>query len=144
MRQSRSVFRVAEWRSSRHSIVLSRVGRNLSWLAGSTGFGAVASLLYVALTARTLGPRGFGSFALVMTYGELITGLAQFQSWKAVIGFGAAHHEAGEKARLSRLFGYAATLDWLSGVPRHSVDSRSAPHCGSRSSAASQETMVLQ
>src|SRR5690242_20719619 len=57
----------------RDSTVLARVGRNFGWLAGSAGFSAVASLIYVALTARALGPRSFGSFALVMTYGELVT-----------------------------------------------------------------------
>ena len=96
--------------------VLTRVGRNFGWLAGSTGFSAIASLVYVALTARALGPRGFGSFALVMTYGELVTNLAQFQSWKAVVGFGAAHQQANSRTRLGRLFGYTASLDLLSGI----------------------------
>jgi O-antigen/teichoic acid export membrane protein len=79
-------------------------------------FSAIASLLYVGLAARTLGPRGFGAFALVMTYGELIANLAQFQSWKAVVGFGAAHQGDTSKARLSRLLGYTASTDWLSSV----------------------------
>src|SRR5947209_5913876 len=99
-----------------HATVLSRAGRNFGWLAGSTGFSAVASLFYVALAARTLAPRGFGSFALVMTYGELVTNLAQFQSWKALTSFGAAHQRVGNKARLQRLFGYTAFLDFLSGL----------------------------
>lgn len=96
--------------------VLTRAGKNFGWLAGSTGFSAVASLFYVALAARTLAPRGFGSFALVMTYGELVTNLAQFQSWKALTSFGAAHQRIGNKARLKRLFGYTALLDLLSGI----------------------------
>ena len=99
-----------------HGRVFTRVGLNFGWLAGSAGFAAVASLFYVALTARTLGPRGFGSFALVMTYGELIANLAQFQSWKAVTSFGAMHQRIGNSVRLGRLFGYAATLDLLSGI----------------------------
>lgn len=99
-----------------HAGVLNRAGRNFGWLAGSTGLSALASLVYVALTARTLGPPGFGSFALVMTYGELVTNLAQFQSWKAVIGFGATHQQASNLARLRRLFGYTASLDWLGGA----------------------------
>lgn len=99
-----------------HATVLSRAGKNFGWLAGSTGLSAVASLFYVALAARTLAPRGFGSFALVMTYGELVTNLAQFQSWKALTSFGAAHLRMGNQARLRRLFGYTAFLDLLSGI----------------------------
>ena len=99
-----------------HRPVLARAGRNFGWLAASMGFSAIASLIYVALTARTLGPAGFGSFALVMTYGELISNFAQFQSWKAVTSFGAAHQQANDGPRLSRLFGYALSIDMLGGL----------------------------
>jgi O-antigen/teichoic acid export membrane protein len=92
------------------------MGRNVGWLAGSTGFTAIASLAYIALAARTLGPRGFGSFTLILTYGQLIANLAQFQSWKAVIRFGAAHHASGSRDEMARLFGYAAALDLASAV----------------------------
>jgi O-antigen/teichoic acid export membrane protein len=102
--------------SSRHSAVIKRAGGNTSWLAASAGFSAIASLIYVALVARTLGPRAFGGFVLVMTYGELMTDLVQFQSWKAVTSFGAAHYEARSAARLRRLFGYTTTIDWASAV----------------------------
>lgn len=99
-----------------HRPVLARAGRNFGWLAASMGFSAIASLIYVALTARALGPAGFGSFTLVMTYGELISNFAQFQSWKAVTSFGAAHQQADDRPRLSRLFGYAFSIDLLSGI----------------------------
>lgn len=99
-----------------HVTALAQIRRNFGWLAGSTGFSAIASLVYVGLTARALGPARFGSFAMVMTYGELITNLGQFQSWKAVIGFGALHQQAADDGRFSRLFGYAASLDLASGV----------------------------
>lgn len=96
--------------------VFTRLVKNFGWLAGSAGFSAAASLIYVGLTARALGPLAFGSFALVMTYGELVTNLAQFQSWKAVIAFGASHRQAGDDAALRRLFSYTASLDWLSAL----------------------------
>ncbi len=89
----------------------------MTWLAGSTGFSAIASLIYVGLAARCLGPTRFGSFAMIMTYGELLATLCQFQSWKAVIGFGATHHQTNnDDGRLARLFGYAASLDLGSAV----------------------------
>lgn len=99
-----------------NSGVLVRTGRNFGWLAGSAGFSAVASILYVALTARTLGPAAFGAFALIMTYGELLANLSQFQSWKALTSFGAALQMAGERARLGRLFAYAASADALGAI----------------------------
>lgn len=106
---------------------LRRMGKNSSWLAGSAAFSAVASLLYMALAARTLGPGEFGVFALIMTFGELLTDLAQFQSWKAITSFGAAHHVANEKARLSRLFGYTMRVDILTGVVGAGVAGLIAP-----------------
>lgn len=124
---SRAKFRAENRTPGPERSVLARLGKNFGWLAASTGFSAVASLIYVGLTTRTLGPRDFGSFALVMTFGELVANLAQFQSWRAVIGFGAVHREAADVARLGRLFGYAVSLDWagslvgglvlLAGVP---------------------------
>jgi O-antigen/teichoic acid export membrane protein len=102
--------------TSDHGHVLRRAGTNFGWMAGSAGFSAVASLVYIALTARTLGPASFGTFALVMTYGELATNFAQFQSWKAVTSFGAVHQQSNNKLRLGRLFGYTASLDLLSGI----------------------------
>lgn len=101
---------------SGQSSTLKRMSRNSGWLAGSAAFSAIASLVYMALAARTLGPSEFGVFALVMTFGELLTDLAQFQSWKAITSFGAAHHVARDKARLSRLFGYTVRLDVFIGV----------------------------
>ena len=102
-------------RLSGHSTI-KRIGRNSGWLAGSAAASAAASLVYMALAARTLGPSGFGSFALVMTFGELLTEVAQFQSWKAITSFGAAHHVAHDHAALSRLFGYTVRLDALIGI----------------------------
>ena len=94
------------------------------------GFSALASLIYVALTARALGPAGFGSFALVMTYGELINNVAQFQSWKAVTSFGAGHQQAHHGARMSRLFGYALSIDLLSGIAGSVVAALGIPLVG--------------
>lgn len=102
--------------SSNHSTVLARIGRNSGWLGASAAFSAIASLVYVGLAARALGPAGFGSFAVIMTFGELITNFAQFQSWKAITSYGSAQRETGDEARLSRLIGYAATLDWVAGL----------------------------
>lgn len=96
--------------------VFSRLVKNVGWLAGSRGFIGVLSIAYLAIAARALGPRGFGEFVLVLTYGQLIANLVQFQSWKGVIRFGALHLARGRNDRLARLFGFTATLDTISGL----------------------------
>lgn len=60
-----------------------------------------------------MGPRDFGIFTLILTYGQLIANLVQFQSWKGVIRYGALHNAQGRAEPLARLFGFTATLDAL-------------------------------
>lgn len=99
-----------------HRGVFARMAKNVGWLAGSRGFVGVVSIAYLAIAARALGPRLFGEFALVLTYGQLISNLVQFQSWKGVIRFGALHLAEGNRDGLARLFGFTATLDAASTV----------------------------
>lgn len=96
--------------------IFARLARNLGWLMGSRGFSAVASIGYLAIAARSLGPKGFGAFTVVLTYGQLIANVVQFQSFKAVIRYGALHLANDRSARLGRLTGLTATLDWASGL----------------------------
>lgn len=101
---------------AKRSGLFARLARNLGWLIGSRGFSAVASIAYLAIAARSLGPRGFGAFTVVLTYGQLIANVVQFQSFKAVIRYGALHLARERPARLGRLTGLTATLDWASGL----------------------------
>ncbi len=94
-----------------HRAVFARMGRNIGWLLGGRGFGGLASIAYLGIAARALGPAGFGLFALVLAYGSSIANLAQFNSWQAVIRFGAVHRAAAQPASLTRLLGFTATLD---------------------------------
>ena len=89
-----------------------RMFKNVGWGLGSRGFNSAASIAYLALAARTLGPESFGGFVLILTYGQMIANLVQFQSWKGVIRYGALHVAAGRQDRLERLFGFTATLDF--------------------------------
>lgn len=91
--------------------VFSRMGRNLAWLLGGRGFQAAASLLYLGLAARTLGPARFGEFTLVLAYGQAIANIAQFQSWQTVIRYGTIHMASGRRDRLGRLLGLTTLFD---------------------------------
>ena len=94
----------------------SRMAKNMGWIAGSRGFNSVVSIAYLAIAARSLGPAGFGRFALILTYAQLIANFVQFQSWKGVIRYGALHLTAQRQARLERLFGFTAMLDFGSAI----------------------------
>ncbi len=96
--------------------VYRRMGLNVAWLLGGKGFGGVASLIYLAVAARALGPAQFGLFSLVLAYGQTIANLMQFQSWQAVIRYGAQHRADGEPGRLARLLGFTTTLDLATAV----------------------------
>src|SRR3954471_14764320 len=101
---------------SKHPAIFKRMARNIAWLLGGRGFAAVVSLGYLALTVRALGPHGFGTFTLVLTFGQMIAQFVQFQSWKTVLRYGASCLEAGDHDRLARLLGLTATLDWLAAI----------------------------
>lgn len=90
----------------------SRMMKNIGWGLGSRGFNSVAGVAYLGIAARTLGPESFGGFVLILTYGQMIANFVQFQSWKAVIRYGALHVAADQPDRLARLFGFTATLDF--------------------------------
>lgn len=92
--------------------ILARMSRNIAWGLGSRGFNSVAGIAYLALAARTLGPKSFGEFVLILTYGQMIANFVQFQSWKGVIRYGALHVAAERPDRIARLFGFTATLDF--------------------------------
>jgi len=96
--------------------VFSRLAKNVGWLVGARGFTGILSIAYLAIAARALGPLKFGGWTLILTYGQLIANLVQFQSWKGVIRFGALHIAEDRPDRLARLFGFTVTLDALSAV----------------------------
>jgi O-antigen/teichoic acid export membrane protein len=102
--------------STAHRSIFRRIGRNVGWLLGGRGFAGLASVAYLGIAARALGPEHFGTFTLILTYGQLISNLIQFQSWQAVIRFGAAHLAEKRFDKLSRLIGFIAALDWASAL----------------------------
>lgn len=91
--------------------IFSRMGRNLVWLLGGRGFQAVASIAYLGIAARALGPAGFGEFSLVLAYGQAIANVAQLQSWQTVIRYGTLHMASAAQDRLGRLLAFTTLLD---------------------------------
>lgn len=104
-----------------HPPLFSRLWRNLGWLLGGQGLAGLFGLLFLAIAARSLGPARFGLFAVALTYGQLFSNLAHFESWKGVIRFGAIHLSEDRQAQLSRLLGFTAALDWASAIAGSAV-----------------------
>ncbi|MDZ4094050.1 MAG: oligosaccharide flippase family protein [Paracoccaceae bacterium] len=88
-----------------------RAIRNAGWLMAGKGTGGVFSLVYIALAARSLGVEQFGVFALILSYGQAVSNLAQFQSWQSVVRYGAVHHLENQPARLRRILNFSTLLD---------------------------------
>lgn len=90
---------------------IKRAIRNAGWLLAGKGTGGILSLVYVALAARSLGVEQFGIFALILSYGQAVANLAQFQSWQTVVRYGAVHYAEHQPARLRRVLNFATLLD---------------------------------
>lgn len=107
---------------------VARILRNARALLSGKAVGGVLSLAYLAIAARGLGPEGTGALILAHTYAMVIAGLARFQSWQAVIRFGAPMIKAGDHDAFKRLLRYTIRLDILSGVVSVAVALLAAPY----------------
>ena len=93
-----------------------KIFRNAGSLVTGKAAAGVLSLVYLAVAARSLGPEGVGALVLVHAYALIIAGVARFQSWQAVIRFGAPMLAADDAARLKDLLRYTIRLDLISGA----------------------------
>ncbi len=107
---------MGEARMERPMGPLRRTVRNAAWLLGGKGAGGLFSLVYLALATRSLGVTAFGQFTLVLAYGQAVANLAGFQSWQAVIRFGAKHLVDDAPDRLRRVLCFTALLDFGAAV----------------------------
>ena len=82
---------------------LRRMLGNFGWLLGGKGFGAVASLVYLAILSRSLGVKEFGHFALIFGLSQAFVLLAGFQTWQAIVKLGTPHLMRGDHAAFARL-----------------------------------------
>ncbi|MEX1252155.1 MAG: oligosaccharide flippase family protein [Hyphomonas sp.] len=90
---------------------IKRAIRNAGWLLAGKGVGGVFSLIYLAIAARSLGAEQFGIFALILSYGQAVANLAQFQSWQTVVRYGAIHEAGNAHDKLRRIILFSALLD---------------------------------
>ena len=93
-----------------------RILRNAGALISGKAAGAVLSLAYLSIAARTLGPTQFGYLALASAYAFAAAGVARFQSWQAVIRFGAPMAEETDWDSLKALLRFTIKLDLASAI----------------------------
>jgi O-antigen/teichoic acid export membrane protein len=67
-----------------------RLARNAGTLIVGNVMQSSLGLISLAVTARVLGPADFGKLVIAVAYGSIVTQLIGFQSWQAVIRYGAA------------------------------------------------------
>lgn len=84
-------------------MALRRMLSNFGWLLGGKGFGAVSSLIYLAILSRSLGVKEFGHFALIFGLSQAFVLLAGFQTWQAIVKLGMPHLMRGDRDAFARL-----------------------------------------
>ncbi|NWG71008.1 MAG: lipopolysaccharide biosynthesis protein [Parvularculaceae bacterium] len=93
-----------------------RIFRNAGALMSGKALGGVLSLAYLAIAARSLGPTEMGFLVLAHAYAMVVAGVARFQSWQAVIRFGAPMVQTRDARGFKSLIRYSVRLDILSAV----------------------------
>ena len=91
--------------------LMGRMFANTVWLLGGKGFGAICSLLYLAILTRSLGLKGFGHFSLIFGTAQALIAFAGFQTWRVVVRYGAEHVHAKDWNAFGRLGMLCGVLD---------------------------------
>ena len=99
-----------ESNAAQHS-AFRRVLGNIAWLLSGKGFGAVVSLVYLAILSRSLGLKGFGHFSLIFATAQAMVALVGFQTWQTVVRYGAAYVHNNDWLRFGRLTMLCALID---------------------------------
>lgn len=96
--------------------VFRRLFLNAGKLLSANAVAAVLGLTAAVLTARALGPEGYGILALILVYELTIGKLVTFNAWQAVIKFGSEALEKNDQQGLRQLLKFAFCLDIGSAV----------------------------
>lgn len=106
----------AKWRLKRGESSIGRILENTAWLLGGKGVGAVLSLVYLAIVTRTLGPEGFGHFALILSTAQVIGTIVSFESWQIIVKYGQAHVQNADNERFGRLLTFCVVIDVIAAL----------------------------
>ena len=90
-------------------------------LAAGKSTQAVLSLAFMALAARTLGPEQFGVLVLVHSVLLTVAKVVRFQTWQALVHYGAQAQEASDTPRLLRMVQFSYVFDLLSALAAYGI-----------------------
>ena len=93
-----------------------RLLRNIAWLSSSQAAAAGMGIGALALTAQTLGPAGLGILAVIEAWARLLARLLHPEPWQALIQFGTAALEDGDRLRFRRLVWMSLVADMMLGL----------------------------
>jgi O-antigen/teichoic acid export membrane protein len=123
----------AQWLDFRHGFkdrFFRQLFRNVGILLRGDVFSSLLGFASLALTSRTLGPQLFGVLALAQTYAQVIDRLCNFQSWQALIKFGAEALERRDSEDFKRMVKLSSMLDAAGALTGTTVALLLAPTCG--------------
>lgn len=103
--------RTFERLSRKRHTSIGRILENTAWLLGGKGVGGILSLFYLAIVTRTLGPAGFGHFAMILSTAQIVVTFVSFETWRIIVKFGQDHVRDGDAARLGRLAAFCVAID---------------------------------
>ncbi len=95
---------------------LLRLYKNAGILFSGNVSSAIITLVALGILTRSLGLEQFGIYALITAYIGIIDRLVSFQTWQALIHFGARNLEANESGRLTSLLSFGYILDFASSL----------------------------
>lgn len=93
-----------------------KVMKNAALLVGGRSLNAPLSLAYLALSARALGAHDFGVVVLVNAFALTLGSVVKFDSWQAVLHYGAKPLAEGRREDFHRILRFSLVLDLLSAV----------------------------
>ena len=110
--------------------LLGRIFRNAGMLMSGRAASGAFGLITLGLMARGLGPEVFGIVVLVQTYAFVVTGLTTFQSWQALIKYGAEYVQRRDFRGFHALVRFTTLLDVLGVVAGTAVAVVAIPWVG--------------
>ena len=99
-----------------HQALLRRMLRNSgTLLTGKLAMGLI-NLAATSIALRSLGAESLGLILMIHGLGQMASMLLRFQSWQAVLRYGAVSLEAGDGAGFRSLLRFTAGLDFTTGL----------------------------
>jgi O-antigen/teichoic acid export membrane protein len=93
-----------------------KIFRNAGVLISGNAISSVFELVSFSLITRALSLEDFGRYTLIIGFIFLIDRLINFQSWQALIHFGAKAKDTGDSEKLISLFSFGWIIDVATGI----------------------------